>query len=339
MPSSPRKDYNPKGPIKVVLRFDGSAAPNPGAGGGGAIGTITIAMTDGTSTQESLELNQPYGHSTSNSAEYLGLIGGLRAVLRFLQSRGLRAALAQVLAVGDSELVIRQMEGKYQTNAPALLVLRDIVQGLVARFSSVTFRACSRSDNSTADAFANDGRKNTNPAARAVYYPSLTNFVSVWVAGVPTLASHDMVTSGSDSGCFIDATFLRTLSDYGSRALKDLRDPYPLSLLESKTKMTILGTIVLDVGIKWNTEITNENVERSLPDCRCCAEFYVVDALPVQLHVSLRNGGIPSLPTVEVKLPLGIKFRASNVPPQFRSHPYWSSDVEFIGFGLSSFIF
>lgn len=158
MPSSPRKDYNPKGPIKVVLRFDGSAAPNPGAGGGGAIGTITFAMTDGTSTQESLELNQPYGHSTSNSAEYLGLIGGMRAVLRHLQSRGLRAALAQVLAVGDSELVIRQMEGKYETNAPALLVLRDIVQGLVARFRSVTFRACSRSVNSTADALANDGR-------------------------------------------------------------------------------------------------------------------------------------------------------------------------------------
>ena len=125
---------------RLILRTDGAARGNPGPAAAGIV-IQTEAGAD-------LVRDKKYlGHMTNNQAEYRALIFGLQSALP-LQP-------AALLVKMDSELVVRQMQGKYQVKSADLLPLFQDARALVAQLGRVTFAHVPRNENATADALAN----------------------------------------------------------------------------------------------------------------------------------------------------------------------------------------
>lgn len=123
--------------VHAEVWFDGACSGNPGPMGGGAV----IRM-DG----KDEAISKALGNGTNNEAEYGGLIAGLGAALR----RG----ATSVTVRGDSQLVLRQLEGKYQVKAVNLRPYYEQAKGLLARFERVELIWVRRDENAGADAAA-----------------------------------------------------------------------------------------------------------------------------------------------------------------------------------------
>jgi len=76
------------------------------------------------------------GKATNNVAEYHAVINGLRAARAFTQGR-LRVR-------SDSELVVRQLTGRYRIRKEHLEVLAGEVQQLARNFAEVRFESVPR---------------------------------------------------------------------------------------------------------------------------------------------------------------------------------------------------
>jgi ribonuclease HI len=122
------------------IHVDGASRGNPGDAGFG----VHVAGPDGRTVAEL------YGHlgpATNNVAEYQGLVHALRWAL---------AHGARCLEIySDSELLVRQMAGRYRVKNPKLLPLYREASSLVARFERVRLEHVPRELNREADALAN----------------------------------------------------------------------------------------------------------------------------------------------------------------------------------------
>ncbi|HLM70895.1 MAG TPA: ribonuclease HI family protein, partial [Thermoplasmata archaeon] len=88
---------------------------------------------------------RPYApHSTNNVAEYAGAIRALEQ-LRSIGYAG------EVTVEGDSQLVIRQMNGEYEVRAEHLVAYHDWLGQLARTFRKVEFRWIPREENQAAD--------------------------------------------------------------------------------------------------------------------------------------------------------------------------------------------
>ena len=118
--------------------FDGSARPNPGRCGIGAL----LEGPDGVK----LELAQPAGHGNSSEAEYRALI----AVLETAVTHGAR----DLTIHGDSRVVIDDVTGPDLYAAPALAAYRARVRALLAHLPDARLRWVPRHRNAAADALS-----------------------------------------------------------------------------------------------------------------------------------------------------------------------------------------
>lgn len=123
----------------AIIYFDGACRGNPGPMAGGA-----VVQMDGGRTV----LRGARSHGTNNEAEYEGLLLGLR----FAQEHGART----VEVCGDSQLVIRQLEGTYGVNAENLRPLHREAKRLLRAFRDVRLRWVRREENRDADRAANE---------------------------------------------------------------------------------------------------------------------------------------------------------------------------------------
>lgn len=124
------------------IHIDGAARGNPGPAGVGVI----LYGPDG----QALERVCRYiGEATNNVAEYRALLVALE--------RAERLGLAEVEICSDSELVVRQLQGRYRVNHPALLPLFAEAKERMARFRRAAIRHVPREANAEADALANRG--------------------------------------------------------------------------------------------------------------------------------------------------------------------------------------
>jgi ribonuclease HI len=118
--------------------FDGSARPNPGSCGIGAV----LEGPGG----ETIEIVQAAGYGNSSEAEYRALIALLEAAVR----RGSH----ELTIYGDSQVVVNDVNGPERQAAQALLPYRRAVHGLMARLRQVTLRWIPRHKNTAADALS-----------------------------------------------------------------------------------------------------------------------------------------------------------------------------------------
>ncbi|KAL7550808.1 hypothetical protein ACHAWF_014014 [Thalassiosira exigua] len=138
---------------RIILYFDGASRSNPRGPAG--CGWVLYEMDDnGADEYHSLASGRNYlGHEISNNqAEYQGLIDGLDYVYdNNISCRGLYVR-------GDSEIVIRQMEGEYNVNSPNIRPYYNEAQDSLDRIDCVhhNFKHIPRGKNWEADQLAND---------------------------------------------------------------------------------------------------------------------------------------------------------------------------------------
>ena len=87
------------------------------------------------------------GHATNNVAEYNGLL----EALKLAETAGAR----QVEIITDSELIARQIEGRYRVKNPGLQPLFAEAMRLIAGFESFRIRHVRREENTEADLMVN----------------------------------------------------------------------------------------------------------------------------------------------------------------------------------------
>ena len=139
----------------IYARCDGGSRGNPGPAGYGA----HIIDAQGRTLAE---LSEYLGIRTNNFAEYSGLL----AVLDWALAHGHSA----VKLVSDSELMVKQIQGKYKVNSPDLKPLWQGARDRIARLDRFEISHALRHKNKQADALANQAmdRGTGKSAAKSV---------------------------------------------------------------------------------------------------------------------------------------------------------------------------
>ncbi|HZL27482.1 MAG TPA: ribonuclease HI family protein [Acidobacteriaceae bacterium] len=125
----------------INAHCDGGARGNPGPAGYGAL----IQDDHGNVLAE---LSEFLGHKTNNFAEYSGLLGCLQWAL----DHGHK----QLRVVSDSELMVKQIQGKYKVNSPDLRPLWEEARRRIAKLDGFQISHALRHKNKDADRLANE---------------------------------------------------------------------------------------------------------------------------------------------------------------------------------------
>ncbi|MBI5449339.1 ribonuclease HI family protein [Candidatus Gottesmanbacteria bacterium] len=132
---------------KIIVYTDGGARGNPGSAGSGAY----ITHEDGKVIKE---CTKSLGVNTNNFAEYTAVIIGLEAVKRMFGSEKLKEIDVEIRM--DSELVQRQLSGKYQIKEETLFPLFIKIWNMrVTDFPNLKFVHIPREGNKEADRLSN----------------------------------------------------------------------------------------------------------------------------------------------------------------------------------------
>jgi ribonuclease HI len=124
-----------------VAHCDGGSRGNPGPAGYGAV----VEDPEG---QVVARLSEYLGRQTNNYAEYKGLL----AVLDWALENGAK----RLRVVSDSELMVRQMKGRYKVKSPGLRPLWEEAQRQSVKLVGFEMRHTLRGGNKEADRLANE---------------------------------------------------------------------------------------------------------------------------------------------------------------------------------------
>jgi len=144
LPENPRlfSDSHPAAPASGVhiANIDGASRGNPGP----AAYAVVIRDPAG---HVVLELAKRLGRETNNVAEYYALL----AALDYATSQGIGALRIR----SDSELLVRQMQGRYKVKSADLKPLHERAQKLSRQLGYFAIEHVRREQNRDADALAN----------------------------------------------------------------------------------------------------------------------------------------------------------------------------------------
>ncbi len=124
----------------IFAHCDGGSRGNPGPSGFGAV----IIDAAG---HPLAELSEFLGIRTNNYAEYSGLLAVLEWALQNGHNR--------LKVVSDSELMVKQIQGKYKVNSPDLKPLWQTARDRIAKLEAFEITHALRHKNKAADALAN----------------------------------------------------------------------------------------------------------------------------------------------------------------------------------------
>jgi ribonuclease HI len=135
---------SPSGPragLRLLVHTDGAARGNPGPAGLGAI------LRNAATGETVAELATYLGTRTNNFAEWSAVEAAL--------TEALRLGAVHVDLRMDSELVARQITGRYRVKHPDLKPIHARVMALLARFSGYSVGHVPRAQNRDADRLSN----------------------------------------------------------------------------------------------------------------------------------------------------------------------------------------
>jgi len=145
----------------ISAHCDGGARGNPGPAGYGAV------LTDA-SGHILAELSEFLGNRTNNFAEYSGLLGCLQWTL----DNGYKA----LRVVSDSELMVKQIQGKYKVNSPDLRPLWQEARNRIAQLDRFEITHALRHKNKDADRLANEAMdRGTNRTPKPTLTPQASS--------------------------------------------------------------------------------------------------------------------------------------------------------------------
>ncbi len=127
--------------MKLIINTDGGARGNPGPAG------IGVVIADGVG--HIISRHKKYiGEATNNVAEYKALILALKEAHKLKTD--------QLLVNMDSELIVRQMQGRYKIKELSLKLLAAEALKLISQFKNVIFHHVPREQNKEADKLVNE---------------------------------------------------------------------------------------------------------------------------------------------------------------------------------------
>ena len=126
---------------RVTVNVDGGARGNPGPA---AIGVV-LRDDDG---ELLAKVGEKIGEATNNVAEYRALLRGIEL------AKGHGADELEL--IGDSELVVRQVEGRYKVKNAGMKELHGEVVQALRGFDSWSTRHVRRAENADADRLVNE---------------------------------------------------------------------------------------------------------------------------------------------------------------------------------------
>ena len=126
--------------MEAILYTDGGSRGNPGPAGSGAV----LFSQDG---EVIAEAKRYLGQATNNVAEYTAIIIGLDLAVEH--------GVTNLLARMDSELAVKQLNGKYRVKNPELAKLFLQVKERAGQLGRVTFEHVRRERNKHADGLVN----------------------------------------------------------------------------------------------------------------------------------------------------------------------------------------
>jgi probable phosphoglycerate mutase len=140
-PSSPTPNRSESSNEILIAHCDGGSRGNPGPAGYGAV----IEDQQG---RILARLSEYLGKRTNNYAEYSALLGVLAWCLENKKPR--------VRVVADSELMVKQMQGKYKVNSPDLRPLWEEARRRADKLEKFEIQHTLRGGNKEADQLANE---------------------------------------------------------------------------------------------------------------------------------------------------------------------------------------
>src|SRR5271155_1632610 len=123
-----------------IANIDGASRGNPGPA------SYAVVLRDA-SGKIVLELAKKFGRDTNNVAEYYALL----AALDYAATHGISALRIR----SDSELLVRQMQGRYKVKSPELKPLHERASKITRQLAYFAIEHVRREQNRDADALAN----------------------------------------------------------------------------------------------------------------------------------------------------------------------------------------
>lgn len=175
--------------MRLNLFFDGAAFPNAKDVGG--VRGIGVVLEDASGTVVKEISDRLPGLGSSNSAEYEALIRGLEEARRL--------GCDEILVRGDSQLVIRQLEGKFRVTSDKIRPLYDRVVALAREFERFDVQWIPREKNGHADRLSTAPLKDvpTGPEATA------TGAKREPLGSSPTKREHDILCPRCRKPCLL----------------------------------------------------------------------------------------------------------------------------------------
>ena len=124
----------------ITAYCDGGSRGNPGPAGFGV-------YIEGAKGEKLAELSEYLGKTTNNVAEYSGLLAALEYALK--------SGYGRLRVIADSELMVKQMQGKYRVNSPDLRPLYEEAKRRESRLDGFRIEHVLRGKNKNADRLAN----------------------------------------------------------------------------------------------------------------------------------------------------------------------------------------
>jgi ribonuclease HI len=126
--------------VKLVVHVDGGSRGNPGPAAAGAV----LRTPEGELVAEA---SRTLGRATNNVAEYQALLLGLE--------RARELGATEVEVINDSELIAKQVTGRYKVKHADMKPLHAEARDALAGFERWTIRSVPRAQNAHADALVN----------------------------------------------------------------------------------------------------------------------------------------------------------------------------------------
>lgn len=123
------------------LQFDGGSRGNPGVAGAG------VVIYDDTGHEVWCGWKFLSTRGTNNEAEYTALIIGLKCALSL--------GITDLRVEGDSELIIKQLDGRYRVKSEGLMTLHRSCMEMIQKFHKIEILHIPRAQNKRADELAN----------------------------------------------------------------------------------------------------------------------------------------------------------------------------------------
>jgi ribonuclease HI len=127
-------------PKRLIIYTDGASSGNPGPA------SIGVVVQDGQGRVIS-RISRRIGHATNNQAEYRAVIAALEEAVRL--------GAGEVGIKSDSELVVKQLKGRYRVKKATLRPLFQKVVQLIGSLEAFTITHVPREQNKEADRLAN----------------------------------------------------------------------------------------------------------------------------------------------------------------------------------------